>query len=182
MWYVFLSNNIFIYQTFHHSNRYEGPAHYLAGVVAEVLGGAPAVLKPWGGQKTNILGVVFDKKYSGMQKIRTQDLVLSVKFKCQDSSSADFSFICFNKDRLEKTSFLLLLFHQKLTSIEGTPPSPLRIIFHQRLAQLKMSLSKLVLHWRLFYINSRLPSKVVFHQRSSSLKACLPSKVVFPQR
>ena len=80
------------------------------------------------------------------------------------------SFVSFKMTGYSKRGLLFVdwskvIFHQRLTSIVGSPP--LEIIFHQRLI-INLRLSLIIKGW--------LPFKVIIHQRSSFIKCCLPSK------
>ena len=67
-------------------------------------------------------------------------------------------FIFITKNPFRVSNNLNVIFHRRLSSIKGRPPSMVSSI------------------------EGRLPSKVVFHRRSSSIKGRLPLKVVFHQR
>ena len=80
-----------------------------------------------------------------------------------------------------KISYLRVVFHRRLSSIEGRPP--LKVFFPRRSFSIEVHLpSKGVFHQKLSSIEGDLASKVVFHWRSSFIKGHLALKVLFHQR
>ena len=101
-------------------------------------------------------------------------------------------------ERNLEISPMKVVFHWRLFSIEGRPPS--KGVLHRRSSSIKGRLQSQRsssiegrLHWSSSSIKGRLPSlvdsiigclpwKVIFHGRSSSMEGRLPWKVIFHQR
>ena len=120
---------------------------------------------------TSIRGV-FNRKWSSTR------LSLKCQIPVQEASTSEALFFSSNGCHALK-----VVFHQKLSSIEGWILYSIKgqLILKVFLLQ-HLSYFEGLLPLKVSYIKGRILSKVVFHLRSSSIKGCLQLNVVFHQR